>query len=268
MIENELRQLISKAKACLTDLCPYTTHVAQLALEDMIQQAEAAVAQDENDKNDESGVLPFTTKREFGNWHWNKEDACQFAKKRYTMASVWFEPGKVYSTYGLEDALAWFQTQDLRKSLVVSEIDENSYVNQSGKFELSMAETCEYYEKICREFLSNVTYGDSIGQYSKSAGEALLQALNQLTKIREENEKNIADNSVNMDDITANPNDTTAIAKALAACLNALWDLRTSRVLRSEIGLESGGNLLLSAAQMEEIRHKIESDPLTKGQYE
>ena len=70
------------------------------------------------------------------------------------------------------------------------------------------------------------------------------------------------------DDITANPNDTTAIAKALAACLNALWDLRTSRVLRSEIGLESGGNLLLSAAQMEEIRHKIESDPLTKGQYE
>ncbi|MFR5076250.1 MAG: hypothetical protein ACLTDG_12610 [Lachnospiraceae bacterium] len=71
-----------------------------------------------------------------------------------------------------------------------------------------------------------------------------------------------------MDDITANPNDTTAIAKALAACLNALWDLRTSRVLRSEIGLESGGNLLLSAAQMEEIRHKIESDPLTKGQYE
>ena len=76
MIENELRQLISKAKACLTDLCPYTTHVAQLALEDMIQQAEAAVAQDENDKNDESGVLPFTTKREFASlqrsvirWH-------------------------------------------------------------------------------------------------------------------------------------------------------------------------------------------------------
>ena len=54
MIENELRQLISKAKACLTDLCPYTTHVAQLALEDMIQQAEAALSQDENDKNDES----------------------------------------------------------------------------------------------------------------------------------------------------------------------------------------------------------------------
>ena len=132
MIENELRQLISKAKACLTDLCPYTTHVAQLALEDMIQQAEAAVAQDENDKNDESGVLPFTTKREFGNWHWNKEDACQFAKKRYTMASVWFEPGKVYSTYGLEDALAWFQTQDLRKSLVVSEIDGGAVLAKQG----------------------------------------------------------------------------------------------------------------------------------------
>ena len=64
------------------------------------------------------GLLPFTTKREFGDWHWNKEDACQFAKKRYTMASVWFEPGKAYSTYGLEDALAWFKTQDLRKMCI------------------------------------------------------------------------------------------------------------------------------------------------------
>lgn len=246
MIEKELRKLIGEAKACLTDLRPYTTHVAQLALEDMIQQAEAAVNQDENDA---CGLLPFTTKREFGDWHWNKEDACQFAKKRYTMASVFFEPGKVYSTYGLEDALAWFKTQDLRKPLAASEINEKSYEKQACEF-LSMEETCEYYEKICREFLANVTYGDSIGQYSKSAGEALLQALNQLKKIREEN------------------TDTTAIAKALATCLNALWKLHISRVLCSESNLESGGNILLSTAQMEEIRHKIESDPLTKGQYE
>lgn len=257
MIEKELRKLIGEAKACLTDLRPYTTHVAQLALEDMIQQAEAAVNQDENDA---CGLLPFTTKREFGDWHWNKEDACNFAKKRYTMASVFFEPGKVYSTYGLEDALAWFKTQDLRKPLAASEINEKSYEKQACEF-LSMAETGEYYEKICREFLVNVTYGEAIGQYSKSAGEALLQALNQLTKIREENEKITSDNSGNADD-------TAAIAKALATCLNALWELRLSRVLCSESNLESGGNILLSAAQMEEIRHKIESDPLTKGQYE
>lgn len=95
-----------------------------------------------------------------------------------------------------------------------------------------------------------MTYGNSIGQYSNLAGEALSQALNQLTKIREEN------------------TDITAIAKELAACLNALWELRLSRVLCSESNLESGGNILLSAAQMEEIRHKIESDSLTKGQYE
>lgn len=257
MIEKELRKLIGEAKACLTDLRPYTTHVAQLALEDMIQQAEAAVNQDENDA---CGLLPFTTKREFGDWHWNKEDACNFAKKRYTMASVFFEPGKVYSTYGLEDALAWFKTQDLRKPLAASEINEKSYEKQACEF-LSMAETGEYYEKICREFLVNVTYGEAIGQYSKSAGEALLQALNQLTKIREENEKITSDNSGNADD-------TAAIAKALATCLNALWELRLSRVLCSESNLESGGNILLSAAQMEKIRHKIESDPLTKGQYE
>lgn len=246
MIENELRKLIGEAKKCLTDLRPYTTHVAQLALEDMIQQAEAEVDQGENDA---CGLLPFTTKREFGDWHWNKADACNFAKKRYTMASVWFEPGKVYSTYGLEDALAWFKTQDLRKPLAASEINEKSYEKQACDF-LSMAETCEYYEKLCREFLSNVTYGESIGQYSNLAGEALSQALNQLTKIREEN------------------TDTDAIAKKLAACLNALWELRLSRVLCSESNLESGGNILLSAAQMEEIRYKIESDQFTKGQYE
>lgn len=246
MIENELRKLIGEAKTCLTDLRPYTTHVAQLALEDMIQQAEAEVNQGENDA---CGLLPFTTKREFGDWHWNKADACNFARKRYTMASVWFEPGKVYSTYGLEDALAWFKTQDLRKPIAASEINEKSYEKQACDF-LSMAETCEYYEKLCREFLSNVTYGESIGQYSNLAGEALSQALNQLTKIREEN--------------TA----TAVIAKKLAACLNALWELRLSRVLCSESNLESGGNILLSAAQMEEIRHKIESDPFTKGQYE
>ncbi len=266
MIEKELRKLIGEAKACLTDLRPYTTHVAQLALEDMIQQAEAAVNQDENDA---CGLLPFTTKREFVDWHWNKEDACNFAKKRYTMASVFFEPRKVYSTYGLEDALAWFKTQDLRKPLAAYEINEKSYEKQACEF-LSMAETCEYYEKICREFLDNVTYGDSIGQYSKSAGEALLQALNQLTKARKENEKSTADNSENTDTTasTIASAATSTIAKALAACLNALWKLRISRVLHSESNLESGGNILLSAAQMEEIRHKIESDPLTKGQYE
>ena len=246
MIENELRKLIGEAKTCLTDLRPYTTHVAQLALEDMIQQAEAEVNQVENDA---CGLLPFTTKREFGDWHWNKADACNFAKKRYTMASVWFEPGKVYSTYGLEDALAWFKTQDLRKPLAASEINEKSYEKQACEF-LSMAETSEYYEKLCREFLSNVTYGESIGQYSNLAGEALSQALNQLIKIREEN------------------TDIAAIAKELAVCLNALWELRLSRVLCSESNLEFGGNILLSAAQMEKIRHKIESDPLTKGQYE
>lgn len=266
MIEKELRKLIGEAKACLTDLRPYTTHVAQLALEDMIQQAEAAVNQDENDA---CGLLPFTTKREFGDWHWNKEDACNFAKKRYTMASVFFEPRKVYSTYGLEDALAWFKTQDLRKPLAASEINEKSYEKQACEF-LSMAETCEYYEKICREFLANVTYGEAIGQYSSSAGEALSQALNQLTKARKENEKSTADNSENTDTTasTIASAATSTIAKALAACLNALWELRLSRVLCSESNLESGGNILLSAAHMEEIRHKIESDPLTKGQYE
>ncbi len=239
MIEKELRKLIGEAKTCLADLRPYTTHVAQLALEDMIQQAEAAVNQDENDA---CGLLPFTTKREFGDWHWNKEDACQFAKKRYTMASVWFEEGKVYKTYGLEDAIAWYKTQDLRKPLEASEIDPN----RTGF--LSMKETENYYENVCHDFLKKVTYGNEVGQCSKEAADMLYQTLKEWKNLTEY--------------------DCNKKAKALAACLNALWDLRTSRVLRSEIHQKTGGNILLSAEQMEEVREKIDKDPLTKKQYE
>lgn len=45
-------------------------------------------------------------------------------------------------------------------------------------------------------------------------------------------------------------------------------ELRTSRVLRSETEKEAGGNILCSAKQMEEIREKIENDPLIKEQYQ
>ena len=146
--EQKIRQLIDEANQCLNELHPYTTKVAQLALEDMICQAEKAV-------NGEA--LPFSTKREFGDWHWTKEDACEFAKQRYTMASGWINKEAVYSTYGLLDALEWYQKQDLRRPIEASEIDpaKNGY--------LSMEETWAYYENMCQDFLKEVTYGTEIG---------------------------------------------------------------------------------------------------------
>lgn len=231
--EQKIRQLIDEANQCLNELHPYTTKVAQLALEDMICQAEKAV-------NGEA--LPFSTKREFGDWHWTKEDACQFAKQRYTMASGWINKEAVYSTYGLWDALEWYQKQDLRRPIEASEIDpaKNGY--------LSMEETWAYYENMCQDFLKEVTYGTEIGQYSRQSGEKLLQLLDHLKK----------DHFTSLDDKAA----------ALADCLNELWVLRKSCVLRSETRKELGGNILCSVSQMAEIREKIQRDPFAAGQYQ
>lgn len=240
--EQELIELIEKAKQSKAELRPYTTKVAQLALEDMICQAEKAVNGEE---------LPFSTKREFGDWHWTKEDACQFAKQRYTMASGWFHEGKAYCTYGLVDALEWYQKQDLRKPLEASELDPN----QTGF--LSIEESWNYYEALCKEALTDFSGGDEIGQCSSQAKESLLNVLTAFSNLRETANKTGKENEMK-----------NQIAAALADCLNALWELRMSRHLRSEMKKEAGGNILCSASHMEEIREKIKSDPLAAKQYQ
>lgn len=268
--EQKLKQLIKEARECLAELAFYTTKVAQISLLDMIQKAEDAE------------FLPFTTKREFGDWHWTRDDACQFAMRRYTMASVWLNEGSVYSTYGLADALEWYKSQDLRKPLKASELDS------SRDGELSMEETWDYYENLCQDFLSDFSYGNEIGQYSRQAKDTLAEALETFRKLRAEYcqsfceksdeklqqafEKSDSEQS-NLEQSYFEHSDQTEtsknrVAEALAGCLNALWELRTSRVLRSETEKEAGGNILCSAKQMEEIREKIENDPLIKEQYQ
>ncbi len=268
--EQKLKQLIKEARECLAELAFYTTRVAQISLLDMIQKAEDAE------------FLPFTTKREFGDWHWTRDDACQFAMRRYTMVSVWINEGSVYSTYGLADALEWYKSQDLRKQLKASELDP------SRNGELSMEETWDYYENLCQDFLSDLSYGNEIGQYSRQAKDTFKEALETFRKFRAEYcqsfceksdeklqqafEKSDSEQS-NLEQSYLEHSDQTEtsknrVAEALAGCLNALWELRTSRVLRSETEKEAGGNILCSAKQMEEIREKIENDPLIKEQYQ
>ena len=246
--EQKLKQLIKEARECLAELAPYTTKVAQISLSDMIQKAENAE------------FLPFTTKREFGDWHWTKEDACQFAARRYTMASVWLNEGSVYSTYGLADALEWYKEQDLRKPLKASELDSS----KDGY--LSMEETWDYYEKLCQEFLADLSYGNEIGQYSRQAGEKLTQSLEQFRKLRREYCQKL--NHTDKEEPSKKETANNRMAEALVECLNALWELRTSRVLRSETNEKSDGNLLCSEKQMEEIRERIENDPLIAEQYQ
>ena len=254
--EQKLKQLIKEARECLAELAFYTTRVAQISLLDMIQKAEDAE------------FLPFTTKREFGDWHWTRDDACQFAMRRYTMVSVWINEGSVYSTYGLADALEWYKSQDLRKQLKASELDP------SRNGELSMEETWDYYENLCQDFLSDLSYGNEIGQYSRQAKDTFKEALETFRKFRAEYcqsfceksdeklqqafEKSDSEQS-NLEQSYLEHSDQTEtsknrVAEALAGCLNALWELRTSRVLRSETEKEAGGNILCSAKQMEEIR--------------
>lgn len=255
--EKKLKEVIRAAKASLKELEPYTTGAAQTALADMIRLAEEAAEIPSDTAQNCEGSLPFTAKREFGDWHWTKEDACRFALKRYTMVSVWLDTGSVYSTYGLEDALGWFREQDLRKPMKASEL------NPDAEGYLSLKETWEHYEKLCRDFLKDITFGDKIGQYSRVAGDRLIQALETFYKLcenlRNEELREAAD---------AENDELCRAAAALADCLNALWELRSSAVLRSETGGADGGNILCNAEQMEEIRKKIDTDPLTEMQYQ
>lgn len=263
--EQKLRQLIKEANQCLTELDPYTTKVAKISLFDMIQKAKDAIeisSQNENQNCDKT--LAFTTKRQFGDWHWTKEDACQFAIRRYTMASVWLNEEKVYSTYGLADALEWYKEQDLRKPLKASELDH------SKKGYLSIEDTWNYYENLCQEFLTDISYGNEIGQYSRQAGEKLIRSLKYLRKLREKYCQNFSEKlnrTLNKEEFCKKEIATNGIAEALVDCLNALWELRISCVLRSEIKEKSDGNIFCSAKQMEEIRKRIETDSLINEQY-
>lgn len=243
-MRRKLEQLIRQAETLLAESEGTATKWSRLALEDMIRQASMAL--------DEAGV-PFTRKREF--FKPAQDEDCRFAAKRYTMAPSFLEPGKVYGTYGLEDAMEWFRQADLRSPMPASEIEEGR------KGMLTEEEKQDFYIGQCRDFLGQVTYGNEIGQYDREAGKRLEAALAYWEQTKEE-EGNDGERERREDEKTGRGDRRT---RALKICLDCLQDLRFSRVLRSE--REPSSCLLMTKEELEKVRRKIQNDPLTAGEY-
>lgn len=100
----ELKSLITESKNYLRTSDGYLTDGTKDALSDMVGLAERALRGE---------PVPFVRNREF----FRPPDDCtlRFALRRYTMAPTYLE-GKVYSHYGLREALKWAKTRDMRNA--------------------------------------------------------------------------------------------------------------------------------------------------------
>lgn len=183
-VSKELEMLIQKSEELLSDANICCADIDRKALADMVRKAKDALKGQD---------VPFTRNREF--MHPDKRDSLLFAYDRYTMVPTFFEEGKVYSHYGLKEAAAWFQGQDMRHWTKERLTDRKREVAERG-----------------RELLDSATYGDGIGQYDKKKGEALLKHLNRLEK----------------EDLWE------VLPWSIAGCVDALWEFRFSMKLRSE----------------------------------
>jgi hypothetical protein len=101
---DQLQAWIEEARSLLYRQGRYYTEGAKTALLDMVQLAEEALAGKE---------VPFIRNREF--YRPREDEAVRFAAERFTMVPPFLEKGKVYSHYGLEQALNWFEGQDMRR---------------------------------------------------------------------------------------------------------------------------------------------------------
>ncbi|MBQ8638617.1 MAG: heparinase II/III family protein [Lachnospiraceae bacterium] len=261
-VREELKQQIDQAYALLKETEGYTTEQNRFALKDMIAQAERAL--------DGTGKVPFTRKREFLNPR--PDEACCFALERYTMVSTFLTGRSVYNTYGLKGAIDWFRSTDLRLPLPASEVEAGA----EGM--LSEKEKVDFYRDQCREFLDRCVCGTEIGQYGKAKKDALEAALKKLDWLEQSNrtgqmhsieQTEIRKGSVGQAEIKKEAGVQIPVKEQMAAaltdCVNCLQELRFSRVLRSDMDTDS--SLLLTAKQMEALRHKVESDPIAAGEY-
>lgn len=187
-VSTELGMLVQKSDRLLGDKGTCYTDIDREALADMVQKARAAL------KGQDAS---FTRNREF--MHPNKRDRLLFAYDRFTMVPTFFEEGKAYSHYGLKEAVAWFQKQDM------SHWTKERLANRKR----------EVVER-AKELLDSATYGDSIGQYDREKGITLRRQLEQLEKDSEE-----------------------GLPWNIAGCVNAMWEFRFSMKLRSEVDEDS-----------------------------
>ncbi|TCM99740.1 heparinase II/III-like protein [Paenibacillus sp. BK033] len=219
----KLEALVNRAKEILESRREYYTDGAKLALEDMLQAAQQAL--------DGTTNLPFSRSREF--YVPREDEAIPFAAKRFTMVPPFKEEGDVYTHYGLETAIEWFEKQELLGS-------EDMLLS---KAELAITKA--------NELLSGIRYGDEVGFYNKAAGNKLLDSLQVLVKKKE---------------CYSSGNPMQELARAVVDCFNRIRELRHSRVLRTDV--EPTSTLYLDQEGLRKVKSMIESDVLIRKQYE
>lgn len=173
-----LEALVRQAEELLAETGGCHTRADREALLDMMEQAKKALA---------GKKTPFSRNREFLRPRGEEEIA--FAYRRYTMAPTCFQEGKVYGTYGLKDAAAWYETRDMNRW------DEKQL--QSGR---------EQILKQCDALLETAVCGADIGEYSFEERENVIRQRERL--------------------LTAEGTDA---AGALRDFMDALYDFRLSR---------------------------------------
>jgi len=222
--KERLQALLNRAEALIEARGRYYTDGAKLALSDMMEAARQAL------KSDNS--LPFKRNREF--YAPREEEAVLFATKRYTMVPPFAEKRSVYSQYGLESALEWFEQQDLF---------HNGKERLTYRADLALEKA--------NELLNEVTVGEETGCFSERAVKELKASVDALELTRG---RSIPEDS------------GEELALAAVDCFNRIRECRHSRVLRTDV--DPSASLYLTRQGLEQTKAVIASDPLVREQYD
>lgn len=215
-----LEPYICQAEMLLKETGNYHTKVDNQALKDMIIQAKKAM----EGKN----LPPHSNCRQFIEKQ-DREMQMQFAKKRYTMAPSYLE-GKVWSYYGLEEAIEWFKSRDMRKE---------KYVTQEERKDAILLQ--------CDELLKTAKIGDEIGSYP----------IYYLEKLR----NTVTDLKRNWRIRAEEPN-----ARLLVKCQNVLYKTMCARVYCCDKDEED--LLFISKQQLEDLKTACYREGSVKKQYQ
>ncbi|WP_339316427.1 heparinase II/III family protein [Paenibacillus sp. FSL R10-2734] len=223
--KEKLLTLIQQAEDALKSHEKYTTQGAKLALKDMICEAQKAVTR--------KTQLSFRRNREF--YDPRPEEEILFATHRYTMVPPFQQEGDVYTHYGLEEALTWFNTQDMR---------------QGGMEKLRVrAEQCV---DAADRLMAQAKTGTAVGSLDEEAACRATSALEHVTTL--------------MKDASISEHHLEHLAQAVVQVYDALRELRYSRILRTDT--DPSTSLYLTQPALEQVKKVIETDVLVREQYD
>lgn len=216
--------LILRAETLLETRGDFFTDGAKLALEDTLRQAKLAL--------EGKADLPFVRNREF--LKPRAEEAVLFAMRRYTMVPPFAEEGTVFTHYGLEPALEWFERQDMLREGAASLPGKAVFVLEKA-----------------RELLDQARLGDAVGDYDAGAAARLTGSMEELNR--------------EMDGFDPAGGGEEA-ARRIVDVFNRLREFRHSRRLRTNI--EQGASLYLTADSLEELKTAVSLVPSIREEYE